>query len=81
MKLILFAAAAARLARGDDFCVPAACRKLAPGAEDEHSMKNLVGDLEVLRQVDEAPPLDAQARRRAFPRAGVVPKFVAATFF
>ncbi|CAH0369005.1 unnamed protein product [Pelagomonas calceolata] len=45
MKLILFAAAA-RLAAGDDFCVPAACRKLAPGAEDEHSMKNLVGDLE-----------------------------------
>ena len=38
--------AAARLARGADFCVPAACRKLAPGAEDEHSMKNLVGDLE-----------------------------------
>ena len=30
MKLILFAAAA-RLAHGADFCVPAACRKLAPG--------------------------------------------------
>ena len=33
MKLILFAAAA-RLAHGADFCVPAACRKLAPGADD-----------------------------------------------
>ena len=43
MKLILFAAAA-RLAHGADFCVPAACRKLAPGADG--FMKNLVGDLE-----------------------------------
>ena len=43
MKLILFAAAA-RLARGADFCVPAACRKLAPGAGG--FMENLVGDLE-----------------------------------
>ena len=45
MKLILFAAAA-RLARGADFCVPAACRKLAPGADDGGFMKDLVGDLE-----------------------------------
>ena len=42
MKLILFAAAA-RLAHGADFCVPAACRKLAPGADG--FMKDLVGDL------------------------------------
>ena len=44
MKLILFAAAA-RLAHGADFCVPAACRKLAPGADDGGFMKDLVGDL------------------------------------
>ena len=45
MKLILFAAAA-RLAHGAEFCVPAACRKLAPGADDGGFMKDLVGDLE-----------------------------------
>ena len=46
---ILVAAAAARLARGDGFCVPAACRKLAPGADDRFDggfTRNLVGDLE-----------------------------------
>ena len=34
MRLRILVAAAARLAHGADFCVPAACRKLAPGADD-----------------------------------------------
>ncbi len=46
MRLRILVAAAARLAHGADFCVPAACRKLAPGADDGGFMKDLVGDLE-----------------------------------
>ena len=57
MKLILFAAAA-RLARGADFCVPAACRKLAPGAGVEKA----------------ATPAEAEAKAEAAPAAAAAAK-------